>query len=162
MARRKSRRSSPGLFPNLLANGASGIAVGMATSIPPHNVGELIEAAIHLIDNPKAEDSALMDFVSGPGFPDRRRAGRQPREHRARLCHRARKLSPPRQDRGREGEGRRLASARQRDSVRRAEGQADRADRAADRRQEAADPGRRKRRERRAGSPDPRTSSPDR
>jgi topoisomerase-4 subunit A len=59
----------PGLFPNLLANGASGIAVGMATSIPPHNVGELIEAAIHLIDNPRAEDSALMDFVAGPDFP---------------------------------------------------------------------------------------------
>jgi topoisomerase-4 subunit A len=59
----------PGLFPNLLANGASGIAVGMATSIPPHNVGELIDAAIHLIDNPKAEDSTLMDFVAGPDFP---------------------------------------------------------------------------------------------
>jgi topoisomerase IV subunit A len=59
----------PGLFPNLLANGASGIAVGMATSIPPHNVGELIEAATHLIDDPRAEDSALMDFVSGPDFP---------------------------------------------------------------------------------------------
>ena len=59
----------PGLFPNLLANGASGIAVGMATSIPPHNVGELIDAAVHLIDNPKAEDSALMDFVGGPDFP---------------------------------------------------------------------------------------------
>ncbi|MDQ3478113.1 MAG: DNA topoisomerase IV subunit A [Pseudomonadota bacterium] len=59
----------PGLFPNLLANGASGIAVGMATSIPPHNVGELIDAATHLIDNPKAEASALMDFVGGPDFP---------------------------------------------------------------------------------------------
>ncbi len=59
----------PGLFPNLLANGASGIAVGMATSIPPHNLGELIDAATHLIDNPKAEDSALMDFVAGPDFP---------------------------------------------------------------------------------------------
>jgi topoisomerase-4 subunit A len=59
----------PGLFPNLLANGASGIAVGMATSIPPHNVGELIDAAIHLIDNPKADDIALMDFVAGPDFP---------------------------------------------------------------------------------------------
>jgi topoisomerase IV subunit A len=53
----------------LLANGASGIAVGMATSIPPHNVGELIDAAVHLIDNPKAEDPALMDFVAGPDFP---------------------------------------------------------------------------------------------
>ncbi|HUG46042.1 MAG TPA: DNA topoisomerase IV subunit A [Sphingomicrobium sp.] len=59
----------PGLFPNLLANGASGIAVGMATSIPPHNVGELIDAAVHLIDNPGAEPSALMDFVGGPDFP---------------------------------------------------------------------------------------------
>ncbi len=59
----------PGLFPNLLANGATGIAVGMATSIPPHNVGELIDAAIHLIDNPRAEPSDLMDFVAGPDFP---------------------------------------------------------------------------------------------
>src|SRR3954451_16691809 len=59
----------PGLFPNLLANGASWIAVGMATSIPPHNVVELIDAAAHLIDNPQAEDRALMDFVAGPDFP---------------------------------------------------------------------------------------------
>ncbi|HEX6072096.1 MAG TPA: DNA topoisomerase IV subunit A [Sphingomicrobium sp.] len=59
----------PGLFPNLLANGASGIAVGMATSIPPHNAGELIDAAAHLIDNPKADDRALMQWVKGPDFP---------------------------------------------------------------------------------------------
>ena len=59
----------PGLFPNLLANGASGIAVGMATSIPPHNVGELIDAAVHLIDDPKADDRALMEWVKGPDFP---------------------------------------------------------------------------------------------
>lgn len=59
----------PGLFPNLLANGASGIAVGMATSIPPHNVAEILDAAVHLIDTPKAEPSALMDFVAGPDFP---------------------------------------------------------------------------------------------
>jgi topoisomerase IV subunit A len=59
----------PGLFPNLLANGAAGIAVGMATSIPPHNVSELIEAAIHLIDNPQAEPSTMMDFIAGPDFP---------------------------------------------------------------------------------------------
>jgi topoisomerase IV subunit A len=59
----------PGLFPNLLANGASGIAVGMATSIPPHNLSELVDAAVHLIDNPHAEPSALMDFVGGPDFP---------------------------------------------------------------------------------------------
>ncbi len=59
----------PGLFPNLLANGSSGIAVGMATSIPPHNVAELIDAAAHLIDDPKAEDAKLMEFVAGPDFP---------------------------------------------------------------------------------------------
>jgi topoisomerase-4 subunit A len=59
----------PGLFPNLLANGASGIAVGMATSIPPHNLAELIDAATHLIDDPKAEERTLMDFVAGPDFP---------------------------------------------------------------------------------------------
>jgi topoisomerase-4 subunit A len=59
----------PGLFPNLLANGASGIAVGMATSIPPHNVGELIDAAAELIDNPKVDDRILMQFVKGPDFP---------------------------------------------------------------------------------------------
>src|SRR5690606_4055996 len=59
----------PGLFPNLLANGASGIAVGMATSIPPHNAAELIDAAIHLIDAPAADDAALLEFVKGPDFP---------------------------------------------------------------------------------------------
>src|SRR5688500_10240157 len=59
----------PGLFPNLLANGASGIAVGMATSIPPHNVGELIDAAVKLIEEPKTDDAALMQFVRGPDFP---------------------------------------------------------------------------------------------
>jgi topoisomerase-4 subunit A len=59
----------PGLFPNLLANGASGIAVGMATSIPPHNVGELIEAAIKLIDRKRLDDRELMEIVQGPDFP---------------------------------------------------------------------------------------------
>ncbi len=59
----------PGLFPNLLANGASGIAVGMATSIPPHNVAELLDAATLLIDDPNAEDAALMALVRGPDFP---------------------------------------------------------------------------------------------
>ncbi len=59
----------PGLFPNLLANGASGIAVGMATSIPPHNVAELIDAANLLIDDPDADHAALMDIVRGPDFP---------------------------------------------------------------------------------------------
>ncbi|RVT41969.1 DNA topoisomerase IV subunit A [Sphingobium algorifonticola] len=59
----------PGLFPNLLANGASGIAVGMATSIPPHNVAELIDAALLLIDKPDADNAALMQIVTGPDFP---------------------------------------------------------------------------------------------
>jgi topoisomerase-4 subunit A len=59
----------PGLFPNLLANGASGIAVGMATSIPPHNVAELIDAANLLIDDPDTDHAALMQVVKGPDFP---------------------------------------------------------------------------------------------
>jgi topoisomerase-4 subunit A len=59
----------PGLFPNLLANGASGIAVGMATSIPPHNLAELVDAAVRLIDDPKADHAALMSHVKGPDFP---------------------------------------------------------------------------------------------
>jgi topoisomerase IV subunit A len=59
----------PGLFPNLLANGSSGIAVGMATSIPPHNVDEIISAAMHVIDEPKCDDGDLMQFVQGPDFP---------------------------------------------------------------------------------------------
>ena len=59
----------PGMFPNLLANGASGIAVGMATSIPPHNVAELAKAAEALIDDRKLEDRDLLAFVKGPDFP---------------------------------------------------------------------------------------------
>jgi len=59
----------PGLFPNLLANGASGIAVGMATSIPPHNVGELVDAAIKLIERKRIDDRELMEIVKGPDFP---------------------------------------------------------------------------------------------
>lgn len=59
----------PGAFPNLLANGSSGIAVGMATSIPPHNVAELCDAALHLIAHPDVNDEALNQFVLGPDFP---------------------------------------------------------------------------------------------
>jgi topoisomerase-4 subunit A len=58
----------PGLFPNLLANGASGIAVGMATSIPSHNAAEIIDAAMLLIDEPQASHDQLMDIVHGPDF----------------------------------------------------------------------------------------------
>ncbi|MBV8183897.1 MAG: DNA topoisomerase IV subunit A, partial [Hyphomicrobiales bacterium] len=59
----------PSRFPNLLANGAAGIAVGMATSIPPHNAGELCGALLHLIDNPKASAAELVAHVKGPDFP---------------------------------------------------------------------------------------------
>ncbi len=59
----------PGGFPNLLANGSQGIAVGMATSIPPHNAAELCEAALHLIDKPEARSKALLKWVKGPDFP---------------------------------------------------------------------------------------------
>src|SRR5881409_1407420 len=59
----------PARFPNLLANGASGIAVGMATSIPPHNVGELCAALLHLIDHPACAVGELAGLVPGPDFP---------------------------------------------------------------------------------------------
>ncbi len=59
----------PGAFPNLLANGSQGIAVGMATSIPPHNAAELCEAALHLIERPKTPSKNLMKYVPGPDFP---------------------------------------------------------------------------------------------
>ena len=59
----------PSRFPNLLVNGSQGIAVGMATNIPPHNLGEVIEATTHLIDNPDATIEDLMRFIKGPDFP---------------------------------------------------------------------------------------------
>jgi topoisomerase-4 subunit A len=59
----------PAAYPNLLANGSNGIAVGMATSIPPHNLGELCAATVALIENPNARDSTLLKFVKGPDFP---------------------------------------------------------------------------------------------
>ena len=59
----------PARFPNLLANGASGIAVGMATNIPPHNVGELCDALLHLLKFPRATIAKLVEFVPGPDFP---------------------------------------------------------------------------------------------
>src|SRR3546814_17049752 len=59
----------PSRFPNLLVNGSQGIAVGMATNIPPHNLGEVVDATIHLIDNPEATPDDLMAYVKGPDFP---------------------------------------------------------------------------------------------
>lgn len=63
----------PSRFPNLLVNGSQGIAVGMATNIPPHNLGEVIDAVNHLLENPEATDESLMEFVKGPDFPTRGR-----------------------------------------------------------------------------------------
>ncbi len=59
----------PAAFPNLLANGSQGIAVGMATAIPPHNAAELCDAALHLIDNPNTRSRTLLKYVPGPDFP---------------------------------------------------------------------------------------------
>jgi DNA gyrase subunit A len=62
-------RVLPARFPNLLVNGSQGIAVGMATNIPPHNLGEVIDATVHLIDHPDSTPDDLMHFVKGPDFP---------------------------------------------------------------------------------------------
>ncbi|MCA0042390.1 DNA topoisomerase IV subunit A [Celeribacter litoreus] len=59
----------PAAFPNLLANGSSGIAVGMATNIPPHNIAELIDASLHMIKTPDVRDDTLLNYVKGPDFP---------------------------------------------------------------------------------------------
>ena len=59
----------PARFPNLLVNGAGGIAVGMATNIPPHNLGEVVDATIAMIDNPEITDEELIEIVPGPDFP---------------------------------------------------------------------------------------------
>ena len=59
----------PSRFPNLLVNGSMGIAVGMATNIPPHNLGEVIDAAIYRMENPECTVAELMEFVKGPDFP---------------------------------------------------------------------------------------------
>ena len=59
----------PATYPNLLANGSSGIAVGMATNIPPHNIGELCDACLHMIKAPNVRDETLLDYIPGPDFP---------------------------------------------------------------------------------------------
>ena len=84
---RRSRPVLPGRFPNLLVNGSQGIAVGMATNIPPHNLGEIIDATVHLIDNPEATVDDLMPVRQGPRLPDRR-ADHGPPGHPRRLPHR--------------------------------------------------------------------------
>ena len=66
---RKEPKVLPSRFPNLLVNGSSGIAVGMATNIPPHNLREVIDACIEVLDNPEAELADLMQYIKGPDFP---------------------------------------------------------------------------------------------
>jgi len=66
---RREPRVLPSRVPNLMVNGASGIAVGMATNIPPHNLGEVVDAIIHLVDNPEATADDLMRFIKAPDFP---------------------------------------------------------------------------------------------
>ena len=61
----------PSRFPNLLVNGSSGIAVGMATNIPPHNLTEVINACVCILENPEAELADLMEYIKGPDFPTR-------------------------------------------------------------------------------------------
>ena len=68
---RKEPRVLPSRFPNLLVNGSSGIAVGMATNIPPHNLREVIDACVCILDNPEAELADLMEHIQGPDFPTR-------------------------------------------------------------------------------------------
>ena len=66
---RKEPRVLPSRFPNLLVNGSSGIAVGMATNIPPHNLTEVIDACVCILDNPEADLADLMEYIKGPDFP---------------------------------------------------------------------------------------------
>ncbi len=66
---RKEPTVLPSRFPNVLVNGSVGIAVGMATNIPPHNLGEVIDGTVHLIDNPEATGEEMMEYVKGPDFP---------------------------------------------------------------------------------------------
>ena len=82
----------PSRFPNLLVNGSSGIAVGMATNIPPHNLTEVIDGTCYVIDHPEAEMDEICQFIKGPDFPT---GG----VIMGRLCDRPRQDQGPRQDR---------------------------------------------------------------
>ncbi len=128
----------PAAFPNLLANGAQGIAVGMATAIPPHNIAELLDAALYLIEQPNARTRTLAQIRAGSGFsdrrPDRRSTGGNRRgvHDRARLVPTARAL----EDRGHWAWH--LSDRRHRNSMAGAENAPGRADRRADQRAQAA------------------------
>ena len=79
----------PSRLPNLLVNGSGGIAVGMATNIPPHNLNEVVDGCLHLLKNPQATIDELMEIIPAPDFPDRRDHPRAQRRAR-RLPHRPR------------------------------------------------------------------------
>ena len=128
----------PGGFPNLLANGAQGIAVGMATAIPPHNAAELCDAALHLIDKPDAKSKALLEMGQGSGFSDRRHHHRFQGKHRRGLHDRARRVPHARQVASGRGRARHLGDRGHGDSVAGAEVAADREDRRTAQREEAA------------------------
>ena len=120
----------PGKFPNLLCNGSSGIAVGMATNIPPHNLSEIADGIVALIDTPEITDEELHGLRQGPGLPDRRHHLR-PAGHPGRLRDRPRpdhRAGPrlPRDHQGRQG-----ADHRHRDPLHGQQGGPDRADRRA-------------------------------
>ncbi len=97
----------PAAFPNLLVNGGTGIAVGMATNMPPHNLGEVIDGICAQIDNPDITIEGLMKYVKGPDFPDRLRDLRR-RRHQAIFRDRPRQHEGARQGgrRGTEGQSR--------------------------------------------------------
>ncbi len=119
----------PGAFPNLLANGSTGIAVGMATSIPPHNAAELCDAAVHLIENPDASIEELVENGARPGFPHRRHHRRGPRVDPRILPHRPWRIPCPRPLAYGRHRPRHLAHHRHRNSLPGAEVAADREDR---------------------------------
>ena len=92
----------PAQFPNLLVNGTSGIAVGMATNIPPHNLGEVLRACVHLIDNPDATVAAAARQGQGPGLPARRQDRHRPHDAAQDLRGRAGQHQGPGRVEGRE------------------------------------------------------------
>ena len=128
----------PGAFPNLLANGSQGIAVGMATSIPPHNAAELCDAALYLIDAQAHQQQGADEIRAGPGFSDRRHRGRRQGCDRGSLCDRPR-LVPRARALAQGGSGpRRLFDRHHRDPLSGPEVAADREDRRTAQRAEVA------------------------
>ena len=152
----------PATFPNLLANGSSGIAVGMATNIPPHNIAELCDACLHLIKTPDARDDTLLKYVPGPDFPTGGVVV-EPAENIALAYRTGRGVLPSAlQVRGRGYGPRPVADRGHRNPLPGAEIQADREDRRVDPNQEGADPRRCARRKRRGYPPDPRATLQER